>query len=46
VKICHESGKYGFSHPFQFNSVVELVDFYQVVIPSSSISDVLYSRNQ
>lgn len=29
VKICHENGKYGFSHPFQFNSVVELVDFYQ-----------------
>lgn len=29
VKICHENGKYGFSQPFQFNSVVELVDFYQ-----------------
>ena len=33
VKICHEGGKYGFSHPFQFNSVVELVDFYQVTAP-------------
>ena len=29
VKICHESGKYGFSAPFQFISVPELVSFYQ-----------------
>jgi len=33
VKICHENGQYGFSHPFQFSSVVELVDFYQVPTP-------------
>ena len=29
VKICHENGKYGFSAPFQFVSVPELVSFYQ-----------------
>ena len=29
VKICHENGKYGFSAPFQFSSVPELVSFYQ-----------------
>jgi len=31
VKICHCSatGKYGFSSPFPFNSVLELVEFYQ-----------------
>ena len=29
VKICHESGKYGFSPPYQFDSVPELVNFYQ-----------------
>lgn len=29
VKICFVGGKYGFSEPFQFNSVTELVEFYQ-----------------
>ena len=29
VKIFHESGKYGFSPPYQFDSVPELVNFYQ-----------------
>jgi len=29
VKICHEEGKYGFSSPYQFASVPELVIFYQ-----------------
>ena len=29
VKICHENGKYGFSAPFQFVSIPELVSFYQ-----------------
>ena len=29
VKICHENGRYGFSAPFQFVSVPELVSFYQ-----------------
>ena len=29
VKICFVDGKYGFSEPFQFNSVTELVEFYQ-----------------
>lgn len=29
VKICHEDGCYGFSAPFQFSSVPELVAFYQ-----------------
>ena len=29
VKICYENGKYGFSAPFQFNSVPDLVSFYQ-----------------
>ena len=29
VKICYVEGKYGFSEPFQFNSVSELVEFYQ-----------------
>jgi len=31
VKICHEDGKYGFSSPFPFSSVPELVAFYQNV---------------
>ena len=31
VKICHEEGKYGFSSPYQFKSVPELVVFYQGV---------------
>ena len=31
VKICHEEGKYGFSSPYQFFSVPELVAFYQNV---------------
>jgi len=31
VKICHEDGKYGFSSPYPFCSVTELVAFYQNV---------------
>ncbi|KAK7868735.1 hypothetical protein R5R35_002537 [Gryllus longicercus] len=31
IKICHRSGKYGFSEPYKFNSVVELVQFYRNV---------------
>ncbi|EEB18358.1 Phosphatidylinositol 3-kinase regulatory subunit alpha, putative [Pediculus humanus corporis] len=29
IKICHKNGKYGFSEPYKFNSVVELVKFYK-----------------
>lgn len=29
VKICQSNGKYGFSNPFEFSSVVDLVEFYQ-----------------
>ncbi|TRY75129.1 hypothetical protein TCAL_00661 [Tigriopus californicus] len=29
VKIGHQDGRYGFSEPFQFQSVLELVEFYQ-----------------
>lgn len=29
VKICHDEGKYGFSSPYHFNSVVDLVQYYQ-----------------
>ena len=32
VKIGNSGGKYGFSDPFLFNSVVELVEHYQVGI--------------
>lgn len=31
IKICHRNGKYGFSEPYQFNSIVELVNFYRNV---------------
>nr|CAD7401919.1 unnamed protein product [Timema cristinae] len=31
IKISHRSAKYGFSEPFKFNSVVELVDHYRTV---------------
>nr|AKK23736.1 phosphatidylinositol-3-kinase p85 alpha [Nilaparvata lugens] len=31
IKISHRSGKYGFSEPFKFNTVVELVNFYRNV---------------
>uniref|UniRef100_T1J1N3 Phosphatidylinositol 3-kinase regulatory subunit alpha n=1 Tax=Strigamia maritima TaxID=126957 RepID=T1J1N3_STRMM len=31
IKICHRNGKYGFSEPLQFNSVVDLVNFYRNV---------------
>lgn len=31
IKICHRKGKYGFSEPFKFNSVVELVQHYRKV---------------
>ncbi|XP_071543394.1 phosphatidylinositol 3-kinase regulatory subunit alpha isoform X4 [Panulirus ornatus] len=27
IKICHRSGKYGFTEPFNFNSVAELVNY-------------------
>lgn len=27
IKICHRSGKYGFSEPYNFNSVVELINY-------------------
>lgn len=29
IKICHRNGKYGFSEPFSFHSVIELVDYYR-----------------
>ena len=29
IKICHESDKYGFSPPYQFDSVPQLVSYYQ-----------------
>ncbi|XP_012277120.1 phosphatidylinositol 3-kinase regulatory subunit alpha [Orussus abietinus] len=29
IKICHRNGKYGFSEPYNFHSVVELVDYYR-----------------
>lgn len=29
ISRCPDSGKFGFSEPFQFSSVVELVEFYQ-----------------
>lgn len=29
IKICCRNGKYGFTEPFRFNSVVELVNFYR-----------------
>ena len=31
IKICHKNGKYGFSEPFTFNSVIELVQYYNTV---------------
>lgn len=31
IKISHRNGKYGFSEPFKFASVVELVNFYRNV---------------
>lgn len=31
VKIFHRNGRYGFSEPFSFKSVLELVNFYQDV---------------
>lgn len=31
IKICHRKGKYGFSEPFKFSSVVELVQHYRKV---------------
>lgn len=31
IKICHRKGKYGFSEPFKFNSVVDLVQHYRKV---------------
>ncbi|XP_024940412.1 phosphatidylinositol 3-kinase regulatory subunit alpha isoform X5 [Cephus cinctus] len=29
IKICHRNGKYGFSEPYNFHSVIELVDHYR-----------------
>lgn len=29
IKICYRKGKYGFSEPFKFNSVIELVQHYR-----------------
>jgi len=29
IKICWRNGKYGFTEPFRFGSVVELVNFYR-----------------
>lgn len=29
IKISHRNGKYGFSEPYSFNSVIELVDHYR-----------------
>lgn len=31
IKIFCRNGKYGFSEPFNFNSVVELINFYRNV---------------
>lgn len=31
IKIFHRAGKYGFTEPYSFNSVVELVNFYRGV---------------
>lgn len=31
IKIFCRNGKYGFSEPFSFNSVVELINFYRNV---------------
>lgn len=29
IKICNQNGRYGFTEPLKFGSVVELVDFYR-----------------
>ncbi|XP_066580977.1 phosphatidylinositol 3-kinase regulatory subunit alpha isoform X2 [Prorops nasuta] len=29
IKISHRNGKYGFSEPYNFHSVIELVDYYR-----------------
>ncbi|XP_055949573.1 phosphatidylinositol 3-kinase regulatory subunit alpha-like isoform X4 [Argiope bruennichi] len=31
IKICHRNGKYGFTEPLMFNSVVELINYYHNV---------------
>lgn len=31
IKICHRDGKYGFTEPFIFNSVVDLVNYFRNV---------------
>ncbi|XP_060515807.1 phosphatidylinositol 3-kinase regulatory subunit alpha isoform X2 [Cylas formicarius] len=31
IKICHRDGKYGFTEPFIFNSVVELINHFRTV---------------
>lgn len=52
IKISHRNGKYGFSDPYNFNSVIELVDYYRncSLAQYNSVLDIklLYpiSRNQ
>ena len=29
IKICHRNGKYGFSEPYNFHSVIDLVEYYR-----------------
>ena len=29
IKICHKNGKYGFTEPYNFNSVVELINHFR-----------------
>lgn len=31
IKICYQKGRYGFCEPYTFDSVVELVEYYQKV---------------
>lgn len=31
IKISHRNGKYGFTEPYTFNNVVDLVSFYKTV---------------
>lgn len=31
IKICHRNGKYGFTEPLSFTSVVELINYYHNV---------------
>lgn len=29
IKICQRNGKYGFSEPYKFHSVIDLVEYYR-----------------